>query len=250
MLVLALEWEPRPATVAWANSIAALPQYADYTAVLITHNYLQSDNTRSTSTNIAEDASGQELWDNLVKTHSNFQMVFNGHFGGDGVGRLDSINNAGKTVHQMFLNSQFETLGGDGWIRLIEFLQDGKTVRVRTYSPFQDLYRTGPDYAFEFQLSDVPLLDGDYNGNGTVDAADYVIFRNQVGMFGPNLAADGNHDNNVTVTDFGIWLHNFGEPFGSAAGQGVPEPRGMILALAATFALALCRSGRQAPRRA
>src|SRR4051812_3387155 len=144
MLIFSLEWEPRPAVMTWANQIASLPQYADYTAVLLTHNYLQSDNTRSTSVNVAGDASGETLWQNLIKTHSNFEMTFNGHFGGDGAGYLDSTDNAGKVVHQMFENTQFETMGGDGWIRLVEFLDDGKTVRVRTYSPIHDLYRTDP----------------------------------------------------------------------------------------------------------
>ena len=88
MLIFSLEWEPRPATVAWANQIAGQSQYADYTAVLLTHNYLQGDNTRNTATNVAADCSGQELWDGLIKTNSNFEMVFNGHFGGDGEGFL------------------------------------------------------------------------------------------------------------------------------------------------------------------
>ena len=96
MLILALEWEPRPATVTWANQIAALPEFADHTASLVTHNYLLGNNVRSTSTNVAADASGQELWDNLVKQHENFEMTFNGHFGGDGAGYLVSTSNAGQ----------------------------------------------------------------------------------------------------------------------------------------------------------
>ena len=26
--------------------------------------------------------------------------------------------------------------GGDGWLRILEFMPDGKTVQVRTFSPF------------------------------------------------------------------------------------------------------------------
>jgi hypothetical protein len=222
MLIFSLEWEPRPATVTWANSIAALPQYADYTAALLTHNYLQSDNTRSTTVNVADDASGETLWQNLIKTHSNFEMVFNGHFGGDGVGFLDSTDNAGKTVHQMFLNSQFETLGGDGWIRLIEFLQDGKTVRVRTYSPFQDLYRTGPNYNFEFQLTPLPPVLGDYNGNHVVDAADYVLWRKTLGTR-TNLAADGSNDGIINQLDYTFWRQRFGNPLPPGASSSISE---------------------------
>src|SRR5947199_5456740 len=113
MLIYSHEWESRPVVVTRANQVECQSQYTDYTAVLLTHNYLQSDSTRSTTTNVAGDASGQALWDNLVKTHSNFEMVFNGHFGGDGEGYLQSTDQAGKTASQMFFNSQFETLGGD-----------------------------------------------------------------------------------------------------------------------------------------
>ncbi len=236
MLVFSLEWEPQPATVAWANQVAALPQYADYTAVLLTHNYLQGDNTRSTSTNVAADYSGQELWDGLVKTHSNFEMTFNGHFGGDGSGTLRSTDLAGKGVEQMFFNTQFETFGGDGWLRVVEFLQDGKTVRVRTYSPFHDLYRTGADYEFTFTLSSLPVLAGDFNRDGKVDMSDYVVWRGTVGQSG-YFAADGNGDHVVDALDYNLWRSHYGQTSGAGAGEvaAVPEP-----AVSGLLVLAVC----------
>ena len=50
-----------------------------------------------------------------MKVNGNFEMTFNGHLGGDGTGYRVDKNNAGVDVHQMFLNSQFETNGGNGW---------------------------------------------------------------------------------------------------------------------------------------
>jgi hypothetical protein len=236
MLIFSLEWEPRQGgvdangvklPVDWANEIAAKPEYAGYTAVLLTHNYLQADNTRSTTTDVAGDASGQGLWDNLIKTNSNFEMVFNGHFGGDGEGYLDSTDNAGKTVHQMFFNTQFETQGGNGWIRLVEFLNDGTTVRVRTYSPLLDLTRTSSAYDFEFQLSPIPPEPGDYNGNHFVDAADYLLWRKSFGSRA-NLTADGNNDGVITEADYTYWRQRYGNPTaGAGAGSfftSIPEP--------------------------
>jgi hypothetical protein len=49
-------------------------------------------------------------------------------------------NAAGHDVHQMMFNCQalgggMSGNGGDGWLRLLEFLPDGHTVQVRTYSP-------------------------------------------------------------------------------------------------------------------
>jgi hypothetical protein len=236
MLFFSLEWEPRPATLAWANQVASLPQYAGHTAVLLTHNYLQADNTRSNSTNVAADASGQELWDNLVKTHSNFELVFNGHFGGDGEGFLQSADVAGKTVHQMFFNTQFETLGGDGWIRLVEFLNDGTTVRVRTYSPLLDLARTTAPYEFEFQLSQLPPVPGDYNGNRVVDAADYILWRKTFGSRADHTA-DGSGDGVITEADYTIWRERFGNTQAPAAGSFAAIPEGATLLLLGTAAL-------------
>ena len=251
MLIFSLEWEPRAATITWANQIAGLSQYADHTAVVLTHNYLDSNSNRSTATNVAADASGQELWDNLVKTHSNFEMVFNGHFGGDGEGFLNSTSNSGKTVHQMFFNTQFETLGGDGWIRLIEFLEDGTTVRVRTYSPLLDLYRTTAEYQFEFQLTPLPSLPGDYNGDHIVNAADYVLYRKYFGSRS-NSTADANNDGIVNEFDYQIWRQRFGNPLPPAAGTSfaaIPEPSaGFLLLIAAYSFLAVHQSRCSRPR--
>jgi len=230
MLVIALEWEPRPATVAWANGIASLPEYQDHTAVLLTHAYLLGNNNRYSGSRVAADADGQELWQNLVRQHGNFEMTFNGHFGGDGAGYLASTALEGNRVHQMFLNTQFETMGGDGWFRIVEFLKDGKTVRVRTYSTLLDIARTHADFQFEFDISQIelpPVLAGDYNDDGAVDAADYGIWRDSLGSM-EQLAADGDGDGTVNVGDYEIWRENFGrmlEDLGAGqSSSGVPEP--------------------------
>jgi hypothetical protein len=49
---------------------------------------------------------------------------------------------------------------------------------------------------------------GDYNYNGVVDAADYVIYRNSLAS--ENLQADGNRDGRVTDGDWAVWKANFG----------------------------------------
>ena len=42
----------------------------------------------------------------------------------------------------------YEGNGGDGWIRILEFLPDGRTVRVMTYSPFFALSPTTRQHAW------------------------------------------------------------------------------------------------------
>jgi hypothetical protein len=64
------------------------------------------------------------------------------------------------------------------------------------------------------------LLVGDYNGNGTVDAADYVMWRK-----GGPLQNDPSPG--VQPADYDVWRAHFGQTAGSGAGfaaGGVPEP--------------------------
>jgi hypothetical protein len=92
----------------------------------------------------------------------------------------------------------------------------------------------------------VPGLSGDYNSNGVVDAADYVMWRNnldqQVTL--PNDTTPGT----VSQADYDVWRANFGQmadiggPLGT--GAAVPEPGTWLLALAAV-AMASVASRRQ-----
>lgn len=77
---------------------------------------------------------------------------------------------------------------------------------------------------------------GDYNHDGTVDAADYVVWRNGLasGLF--------------TQADYDVWRTNFGATAAgaaaapqSAAGASVPEPRAIVLTVLGLAAVAMRR---------
>ena len=162
-IIIALEWAPRDETVAWANQI--MVQHPDHYGILITHAYLNNNDLRYDHNDTEHSQlyspyeyhtpgtmnDGQELWDKLVRKY-NFALVLNGHVLGDGAGYLASKNDQGHIVHQMLANYQFRTLGGEGYLRLLEFRPDGKTVQVKTYSPLYDNYLIEPDQQFTFQL--------------------------------------------------------------------------------------------------
>lgn len=92
-------------------------------------------------------------------------------------------------------------------------------------------------------------LLGDYNGNGTVDAADYVVWRNTLGST-TDLQADGNGNHIVDADDYASWKANFGKiaTSGTSATQlsSVPEPTSCLLIALAALAGALVR-GRRRP---
>lgn len=248
VLVVALEWGPRQAAVDWANAIVAQPRFAGHSAILLTHAYMSNDETRldwarntdaDPSNNqggnpysyatAADTNDGEDLWRELVSVHAQFEMVFSGHIGGDGTGYLASRGVEGQTVHQMLLDTQFESNGGNGWMRVVEFLADGRRARVRTYSPLHGLEKTDPANRFEFFLS--PLLPGDYNDDRAVDAADYTVWRDRFGgRVAPWSVADGNGDGAVNAGDLPVWSSSYGTVRTTLAGETIPEPVGCVLA--------------------
>jgi hypothetical protein len=74
---------------------------------------------------------------------------------------------------------------------------------------------------------------GDYNHNGTVDAADYVVWRDTLNQSDDDLAADGNGNQQIDAGDYDVWASNFGRDAGTAqlVNHIVPEPAAWILLL-------------------
>jgi hypothetical protein len=80
-------------------------------------------------------------------------------------------------------------------------------------------------------MGSLPGVQGDYNGNGVVDAADYVLWRN-----GGPLMNDPTPG--VLPEDYTFWRSRFGRTSGSGsvAADAVPEPTvgiHLVLVLAA-----------------
>jgi hypothetical protein len=82
-------------------------------------------------------------------------------------------------------------------------------------------------------LAPPPSPTGDYNGNGTVDAADYVVWRdtlNQTVSMG--TGADGSGNGTVDAADYNYWRARFGKIVpGIARGTSIPEPLAAALLL-------------------
>ncbi len=94
--------------------------------------------------------------------------------------------------------------------------------------------------------------NGDYNNNGVVDTADYVLWRKTLGQTVKlGWGADGDLSGVIDAGDFSIWKTNYGKlvPNVSASGAGggldaVPEPASIILAVAVLMAMATVRRQR------
>jgi hypothetical protein len=101
-----------------------------------------------------------------------------------------------------------------------------------------------PQLIIDYTILPTQLI-GDYNGNGVVDAADYVLWRS-----GGPLLNEGDDPDHVNQQDYVVWRSHFGETAagsGLGSGQSVPEPTGLVLAFSAVLYLAMVGFERSRP---
>ena len=177
-LFMSLEYVPRADVVEWAGNLLAKPAYKGHVGIVLTHSYMYSmlkGNARIEKEDyppaFTDITVGKQLWENLIFPSAICRLVVCGHVvdvaSHQGhVGFRRDQNASGNWVNQLLFNAQNEGgnwkgNGGDGWLRILEFLPDGKTVLVRTFSPLftsspstQGLaWRKEPFDEFSFELN-------------------------------------------------------------------------------------------------
>jgi 3',5'-cyclic AMP phosphodiesterase CpdA len=164
-IALSLEFGPRDGALDWADNI--LKQHPRTPAIVVTHAYLHKDGTRYDHKNAATQLhnphtpeygldklpggvnDGEEMWQKLISKNANVRFVLSGHDVFGAYARLTSTRGDGSRAHQILSNYQFyftcppvdlprscPNLGGNGWLRVMEFAPAERRVRVRTYSPY------------------------------------------------------------------------------------------------------------------
>jgi hypothetical protein len=150
-LILVLEFVPRSAAVAWANSV--LSSNSDKEVIIVTHSYLYSDGTtvdQCDTSDMVGDNDGAMLWSNLISQYPNVSVVLNGHITNKFSARRSDIGVNGNFVHQIFANWQDWTNGGNGYLRIMRFSPSNNTIQVQSFSPYTGLFLT--DAANQFTL--------------------------------------------------------------------------------------------------
>lgn len=173
ILVVCNEFAPRDEVLAWTADLIKSDRFKGHKVIYLTHSLLNERNASRTDNEpyqISPRNWGQQVWDKLLQPSENIVLAICGHTGNPGdfedsvAYRVDK-NSVGRDLHQMMFNVQvlgggWEGNGGDGWVRILEFKPDGKTIGVKTYSPLFGIspatkhlaHRTGDIDQFEMVI--------------------------------------------------------------------------------------------------
>lgn len=173
LLVITSEFAPRDEVLNWAKELISKPKYKDHKVIFMTHSFLRertAERIKEENYTITPNNWGEDIWTKLIEPATNIFLVICGHTGNpenfeNSVAYRVDKNAIGKDVHQMMFNVQvlgggWEGNGGDGWLRILEFLPDGKTIKVKTYSPLFGIspstrhlaHRTAPFDQFDIEM--------------------------------------------------------------------------------------------------
>ena len=141
LLVISIEFTPRDEALKWAKSVCDRKEYKDFKVVILTHSILDEggnffkDKYKMTLNN------GGDIYEKLLSKCPNVKLAICGHTGDTKTmaSRRTETAPDGHKVEIFMFNPQaisgWDGNGGDGWLRILEFHPDGKTLSVRTFSP-------------------------------------------------------------------------------------------------------------------
>jgi hypothetical protein len=135
-LIFHFQYQPSTAVLAWAN--ATIASYPDRRVIVTTHDYMNTDGSRTTA--------GNTIWSRFVQPHADqVFLVLCGHNHGENK-KVDVVK--GHTVYQLLADYQSRSNGGNGWLRILEFHPSNDEITVQTYSPYLGQYETDADSSF------------------------------------------------------------------------------------------------------
>ena len=154
-LVLALEFVPQDATLAWAKTILDANPNAEI--IVLTHTFTFTDSTRADQCDnndipAAGNNQGEDVWQKLLINYPNLSLVLNGHsFSGANAARRADLGLNLNLVNEVFADYQNLANGGEGWMRIMTFRPSLNRIDVTTYSPYLNQYLT--DASDQFSIT-------------------------------------------------------------------------------------------------
>lgn len=131
-LLVGIGWhlgEEDPARLEWLDGV--LDAYADYPALILTHNYLYNNGLLSKD--------GEKLERELISRHANVRLLLCGHH--KGIRRLQTAyENGNRLFTAVMYNLQLDKENGTGYCTLMTFDPVSRSISFTSYSPYFDDY--------------------------------------------------------------------------------------------------------------
>ena len=166
-----------------------------------------------------------------------------------------AVDLSGSTADQLAVVGNLDLSAIDNFLN-VAGVGSGSSWVIATYSGtltgiFESIttgftvdYGTGANSMITLNSTGPMGLPGDFNGDNIVDAADYTVWRDNLGAADESsLMGNGDGLDGVDPGDYALWKSNFGATPGSGAlgTAAVPEPATWTLALLVGAALAMVR---------
>jgi hypothetical protein len=160
-IVVSLEYAPPKDAMCWASSI--LRGHATRRAIVATHCYQGHGGGLQADCGIRDNlvgASGDVLWQELIRQHNNVFLVLSGHVGDSEhkmhsrVSGLYETTATAATVHEILTDYQFEKdqnglANGNGWLRTLTFHPNSNRVDVDVHSVLNRTAFNRDDYSHD-----------------------------------------------------------------------------------------------------
>jgi hypothetical protein len=156
-LAFSLEQFPRDEVLVWAQGIVDANHGKKM--ILVTHSYLNCDGTRVLfgdsimTTLLGRDATAndaQMVWDKFIRVNPEIFLVISGHMTGiPKCSYSTDANDAGKAVHQFYVNYQDAANGGNGYMAILRFQPPLGKITATVYSDYLKAYAPGIGFTMD-----------------------------------------------------------------------------------------------------
>lgn len=184
---------------------------------------------------ITADYDGSTGWDSL--SDQGIDAVDDGLDPGETWDEVTASISANLLVEQFLLGET--TLNPNGYVALgapVDLGLSNDDLEFRVSVDGGALQRANVVY-----VTDFGGLDGDYNEDGVVNAADYTLWRDNVGQPEGTLPNDGSLSGVIGQDHYDLWRDNYGASSAPSAGAAVPEPGALLLAFVALAGMTAAR---------